>query len=122
MLPNDDISSLLAGLFDKSADVEACALVSEDGQILASSLPAELEESRIAATSSVIVSMASRTVEDFKRGDMEHVIVKGQGGYVILLNAGPQCVLLTLLKREAKLGLLFFYLAQVSEKIKRILS
>jgi predicted regulator of Ras-like GTPase activity (Roadblock/LC7/MglB family) len=119
---NEKLNRLLSGLYDRSSDIEACALISENGRIIASSLPPEFEDSRIAATSAVIVSMATRTIEDFRRGDMEYVIVKGRDGYAIILDAGPNCVLLTLLRKEVKLGLLFFYLTQVSEQVKSVLS
>lgn len=114
---NRALRSLQAGL----ADIEASALVSEDGLVIASALPQGVEESRVAAMSAAILAMASRTAGELGRGKLEQVYVKGANGYAILMGAGPHAVLLALARKEAKLGLIFFELSRASEELKNLL-
>ncbi len=115
---NRALQNLRAGL----ADVEASAVVSEDGLIIASALPQGLEEPRIAAMSAAILSMAARASKDLRRGALEQVYIKGDHGYAILVGAGAHAVLLALTRPEAKLGLVFFELARTRDELKAILS
>lgn len=115
---NRTLHNLRAGL----ADVEASAVVSEDGLIIASALPQGLEETRVAAMSAAILSMAARASSDLRRGALEQIYIKGDHGYAILMSAGPHAVLLALTRPEAKLGLVFFELTRTRDELKAILS
>jgi predicted regulator of Ras-like GTPase activity (Roadblock/LC7/MglB family) len=115
---NRALRNLQAGL----ADIEASALVSEDGLVIASALPQGVEETRVAAMSAAILAMAGRAAGELGRGKLEQVYVKGGNGYAILMSAGPHAVLLALARKEAKLGLIFFELSRASEELKSLLS
>ena len=115
---NQELSNLQAS----SADVEACAVVSEDGLTIASSLPQDFEETRIAAMSAAMLSMGTRTVAELQRGNLEQLFVKGDNGYVIIMQAGPHAVLLAMTRKEAKLGLIFLDMSRAAEAVKDILS
>jgi predicted regulator of Ras-like GTPase activity (Roadblock/LC7/MglB family) len=118
----EKLNQALSNLQASSADVEACAVVSEDGLIIASSLPQDLEESRIAAMSAAMLSMGARTASELKRGNMQQLFVKGDNGYVIIMHAGPNAVLLSMTRKEAKLGLIFLDMSRAAEAVKDILS
>ena len=122
MSRTDELNTALSDLQSSSADIEACAVVSEDGLIIASSLPQGLEETRIAAMSAVMLSMGSRTAIELQRGALQQIFVKGENGYIIIMNAGPHSVLLAMTRQEAKLGLIFLDLSRTAEKVKNILS
>ena len=115
MSRTDELNTALSDLQSSSADIEACAVVSEDGLIIASSLPQGLEETRIAA-------MGTRTATELQRGALQQIFVKGEHGYIIIMNAGPHSVLLAMTRKEAKLGLIFLDLSRTAEKVKNILS
>ena len=122
MSRTDELNTALSDLQSSSADIEACAVVSEDGLIIASSLPQGLEETRIAAMSAVMLSMGTRTAMELQRGTLQQIFVKGENGYIIIMNAGDHSVLLAMARKEAKLGLIFLDLARAAEKVKIILS
>jgi len=115
---NRALRNLQAGL----ADVEASAVVSEDGLIIASALPQGFEEPRIAAMSAAILSMSTRAAVDLRRGALEQIYMKGDQGYALLMSCGPHAVLLALTRVEAKLGLIFFELARTRDELKSILT
>lgn len=122
MSRTDELNNALSELQSSSADIEACAVVSEDGLIIASSLPQGFEETRIAAMSAVMLSMGTRTATELQRGALQQIFVKGENGYVIIMNADPHSVLLAMTRKEAKLGLIFLDLSRAAEKVKDILA
>ena len=122
MSKSEELNGALSNLQASSADVEACAVVSEDGLIIASSLPQGFEESHIAAMSAAMMSMGSRTAMELKRGNLQQLFVKGENGYVIIMYAGPHAVLLSMTRKEAKLGLIFLDMSRAAEEVAEILS
>ncbi len=122
MSRTDELNNVLSELQSSSADIEACAVVSEDGLIIASSLPQGVEESRIAAMSAVMLSMGTRTATELQRGTLQQIFVKGENGYIIIMNADLHSALIAMTRKEAKLGLIFLDLSRAAEKVKKILS
>lgn len=122
MTHTEELDEALSNLQSSSGDIEACAVVSEDGLIMASSIPNKLEEGDISAISAAMHSTGIKVATELKRGDLEQVLVKGENGYVIIMNASPNAVLLTMARKEAKLGLVFFDLSRTVEDIKIILA
>ena len=54
-------------------DIEASAIVSVDGLIMASALPAEVEEDRVSAMSAALLSLGERIAGELGRGGLERV-------------------------------------------------
>lgn len=122
MSRTEALNTALNNLKASSGDVEACAVVSEDGLIIASALPQGLEETQIAAMSAALLAMGARTSTELKRGQLEQLFVRGSAGYVVLMQAGPHAVLLAMARKEAKLGLIFLDLSRAAEEVRKILS
>lgn len=118
----EGLNTALSNLRASSSDIEACAIVSEDGLIIASLLPQGVEEERVAAMSAVMLSMGERIAFELKRGDLEQLYVKGKDGYFLGMNAGNHAVLIALARKDAKLGLIFFDLTKAAEATKAILA
>ena len=115
------LNNTLRELQRSSGDIEACAVVSEDGLIIASSLPQDVEEDQVAAMSAAMLSMGTRIASELDRGDLKQLFVKGSKGYVVTVNAGPNAVLLSLARKEAKLGLIFLDISRAAKTIADIL-
>ncbi len=122
MSRTDDLNAALINLQSSSADVEACAVVSEDGLIIASSLPQSMEEDHIAAMSAVMLSMGARTAQELQRGELEQLYVKGKNGYVIISHAGEHASLVVITRKDAKLGLIFLDMSRTANNVASILS
>ncbi|GFO54354.1 hypothetical protein GMSM_13610 [Geomonas sp. Red276] len=117
----EGLNNALNSLQASSSDIEACAIVSEDGLIIASLLPQGVEEERVAAMSAAMLSMGERIAIELKRGELEQLYVKGKNGYFIGMHAGEHAVLIALARKDAKLGLIFFDLNKAAETTKGIL-
>ncbi len=121
MSRTESLNKALSNLQASSADIEAAAVVSVDGLIIASSLPAGLEEAQIAAMSAAMLAMGTRTAVELKRGAIEQLFVKGTDGYVIIMAAGPHAVLLAMTRKDAKLGLVFLDVSRCADDVKKAL-
>ncbi|MDO8391084.1 MAG: roadblock/LC7 domain-containing protein [Actinomycetota bacterium] len=116
------LGRVLAELQTSSGDIEASAVVSEDGLIMASSLPKDVEEGRVAGMSAVLLSMGSRAAIELRRGDLEQVTIQGSVGYVVITQAGRHSVLVAIANRGAKLGLLNLNMSRGAAAIGAALS
>jgi predicted regulator of Ras-like GTPase activity (Roadblock/LC7/MglB family) len=103
-----------------SSDIEASAVVSVDGLIMASALPSGIEEDRVSAMSAAMQSLGERIAGELGRGYLNQVYIKGENGYVILMSIGEEAVLTALAHKEAKLGLIFLDMRRAVEELERI--
>ena len=117
----DELNRILRQLQAQTPDVEASALISEDGLIIASALPQHVEEVRVAGISSVLLSLGQRAAHELARGEPDEVIIRGANGYVIMVAATTGTLLLLLAGRDAKLGLVFLDVSRAVQQIKKVL-
>ncbi|MCS7350924.1 MAG: roadblock/LC7 domain-containing protein [Anaerolineae bacterium] len=103
-------------------DIEASAVVSLDGLIMASALPADVEEDRVSAMSAAMLSLGERIASELRRGTLDQVYIRGERGYVVLMAVGEEAVLTVLARPQAKLGLLFLDMRRAAEDLARILA
>ena len=103
-----------------SPDIEASAVVSVDGLIMASVLPAEVEEDRVSAMSAAMLSLGERIASELGRGALEQVYIRGGKGFVILTAVGEEAVLTALAREQAKLGLIFLEMRRAAEDLTRL--
>jgi len=104
-----------------SPDIEASAVVSVDGLTIASALPADTEEDRVAAMSAAMLSLGDRIASELDRGELEQVYIKGDSGYVILMDVGDEAVLTVLAGEKSKLGLIFLDARRAAKDIAEYL-
>ncbi|NYT03370.1 MAG: hypothetical protein GKC00_01540 [Candidatus Methanofastidiosa archaeon] len=117
----EELKELLKEFKSSSVDVQASAVVSTDGLIIASELPKDVEEDRVAAMSAAMLSLGERTSKELMKGSLEQVFVKGQDGYILLMGAGEEAVLTALAKKDAKLGLVFLDMKRAADKISAVI-
>jgi predicted regulator of Ras-like GTPase activity (Roadblock/LC7/MglB family) len=103
-----------------SPDIEASAVVSVDGLIMASALPADVEEDRVSAMSAAMLSLGERIAGELGRGGLEQVYIRGRYGYVIVAAVGEEAVLTALARDGAKLGLVFLEMRRAAENLERV--
>ncbi len=115
------LTSILTELNGTSADIEASGVISTDGLMMASVLPASMDEDRVGAMSAAMLSLGDRTAQELSRGHLEQVLIKGVKGYVLMTYAGEEAVLTVLAKPNAKLGLIFLDVKRAAENIAELL-
>ena len=113
----DRLRDLQAG----TPDVEASAVVSVDGLIMASSLPSGIDEDRISAMSAAMLSLGDRIAEELRRGRLRRVYIEGTEGIIVLMAIGEEAVLTVMARSQAKLGLIFLDMRRAVEDLERLL-
>jgi uncharacterized protein len=116
---SEQISQLLRTLRQGTPEVIGATVVSSDGFIVASVLPNEVDEDLIGGMSASLLGVGERISADLMKSQMEQTYVRSPKGYIVVNAAGPDAVLVLLVTREAKLGLIFLELKRtVAELLK----
>lgn len=110
----------LRDLQSSTPDIEASAVVSVDGLIMASSLPQGIEEDRVSAMSAAMISLGERIAGELGRGELEQVYVRGENGFVILMLVGEEAVLTSLIRENARLGLIFLDMKRAADDLEKL--
>ena len=118
---SDQLDAIL-GEFERNVPhVEATAVVSTDGLVIASRLPDQVEEDRIGAMGAAILSISSRSGEELDRGEMERVLIEGETGYLLIRSIGEDAILVALIDKDVRLGMLFYECKKCIGKLTEIL-
>lgn len=103
-----------------ASDIEASAVVSVDGLIMASALQQGAEEDRVSAMSAAMLSLGERIAQELGRGQLEQVYIKGNNGFIVLISIGDEAVLTALARQEGKLGLVFLEMRRAAEDLVKL--
>lgn len=104
-----------------SPDIQASAVVSVDGLIIASALPGSVEEDRVSAMSAAMLSLGERISVELRRGELDQVYIRGDNGYVMLTSVGNEAVLTVMASVNAKLGLIFLDIKRTAETLSELI-
>jgi hypothetical protein len=111
----------LGELRTASPDVQASLLLSTDGLVLASDMPSGSDEDRLCAMSAAILALGDRISGDLQRGTLEQVYIRGTNGYVFLTSASDETVLTVLVRKQAKLGLVFLDVQRAAKDLAQVI-
>lgn len=117
----ETVNRILKKLQSESPDVTAAALLSDDGLIIASALPQNLEEARVGGMSATLLALGTRAASELGIGHPQQVLVRADGGFAVLATAAQGTVLLVLTTENARLGLLFLDMARAVREIAKAL-
>jgi len=117
----EKITEILRGLRVSSPDVIGASVVSLEGFIIASVAPAEIDEELVGGMSAALLGVGERISGELMRAAMQQVFVKSEKGYVILNAVGSEAVLVLLVTKEAKLGLIFLELRRTISELAKVL-
>ncbi len=112
------LSSVLQNFVTSTHDIQGAALVTPDGLPLASTLPAGMDEERVAAMSAAMLSLAERIGMELSRGQIDRIYVEGDQGYGVLTSCGEDAVFLVLASQAAKQGLLMLEIKRAVAELK----
>lgn len=121
MARTDQLNRILRSLQSSTPDIEASALISDDGLMIASALPQHLDEVRVAGMSSTLLSLGTRAATELERGSLQQVLIRGNKGYAVMVKASEGTMLLVLTTENAKLGLIFLDTSRAVKEIASVL-
>ncbi|MFX1237953.1 MAG: roadblock/LC7 domain-containing protein [Promethearchaeota archaeon] len=117
----ETLDVLLRKLLSTMPEVTAAAIVSVEGLPISSALAADVDETRIAAMTAAILSLAERAIHEMSKGDFQEIYIKGTDGYLIVLQAGRNAVLTVSTTIDIRLGLILLDAKRTCEKIAKLI-
>ncbi|MFW9968789.1 MAG: roadblock/LC7 domain-containing protein [Candidatus Odinarchaeota archaeon] len=101
------LNDILKKLLQAVPEVEGAAIMSTEGLPIASVVPQGVDKTRIAAMAAALFSTAEKAVIEMEKGEFVQLYIKGSNGYLLLLQAGPNAVLMVSTTKDVRLGLIF---------------
>lgn len=101
------VRSILRGLNASSAEIEATAAISGDGLVIASVLGEGADPDRFGAMCASLLALANRAAQEVARGRLRQVLVEGENGTMLLVQAGDDVVLAVAARPTVNLGMVF---------------
>lgn len=112
-----ELTLILQELNASSSEIEGSWIISTRGLVIASVWQPKLNEERGGALAAALFSRANRTATTLKRGDLEQLVVIGDKGCILMMNAGEGALLVALTKPLAKFELIFFAIEQSAKRV-----
>lgn len=111
------LKSVLRELNASSSDIEASACISSDGFNLASVLNKDVDPDRYSAMCASLLALANRAAQEIQRGNLKLVLVEGDQGVMLLVQAGQDSILAVAAKPSRNLGMIFMNAKKFALKI-----
>ena len=118
---SEEIQRSLEGLKASSQEIEAVALVSQEGFIIASLLPEAIDEERIAVLSLTFQSLADRYATELGKGQPRRFFVETDYGYIVVMDIGLDTFLTVTSNRFGRPGLLLLDMKRTAEELNSLL-
>ena len=116
----DTLLKLLKGL-EGIGEIDGSAVVTRDGLLIASDLPREIDAETFAAMSATMVGAAETAISELKKGGIERVITEGEQTKLIATGAGSNAVLVSMVDRDANLGLVLVEMKKIANNVEQII-
>lgn len=118
---SQEIQQSLEKLKATSGDVEAAALVSQEGFIIASVLSENLDEERVAALSAAFQGLAERCAEELGKGRPRQFFLQADLGYIVVMEVTQDACLTVLSSRFGKPGMLLLDMKRGAQELRSLL-
>jgi hypothetical protein len=111
------LESVLRELNSSSSDIEASACISSDGFNIASVLGKGVDADRYGAMCASLLALANRAAQEVQRGSLKLVMVEGELGIMLLVQAGQDAILAVAAKPGRNLGMIFMNSKKYAQKV-----
>lgn len=115
------VGDQLRVLTTSTPEILGAVVVNMDGFVIASVIPADVDEELIGGMAASLLGVGERITADLMGSDMEQVYVRSPKGYIVLNAVSNDAALVLLVTREAKLGLIFLELKHATSELARLL-
>ena len=117
----DTLEGVLNELQGSIPEIEACAIVSVEGLPIVSALPTDVDEAMVAAMTAAMLTLGEKAAIELGKGALEQVNIKGQDGWLLVVQAGMNACLTVSTTASAKLGLIFLDMKRAAEKVAQLI-
>ena len=107
--------------FESITPVKISAVVSRDGLIIASLIDLDDNEDYLAGLAADITMLGEKTMEELLNSKVKKLIIESEKGSIILIPAGKEAIVFTLVQNIKNLGIILYNLNKLAKKIENIL-
>ncbi len=100
--------------------IQAVAVITSDGLPQASALTAEIDEDRFGAMSATLLALAEQAAAEIRSGTLRQVLVEGEKGRMLLVQAGSDQVLAVSTDTKANIGRVFIEARKTADRVGEI--
>lgn len=115
------IRTILSEFNNSSADIEASAFIFTDGLTILSVLSVEINDDRVGAMATAMLSLGGHAAAKLAHGEQEQIMIKENSDYILLIHAGREAILSVIVRKEAKLELVFLDASRTAQSIADLL-
>ncbi len=111
---------MLATLQRITRGVQASALITPEGLPIVSKFNGKYSTTSdviMGAMSAALLSVGERAVNELKRGTLQHVLLAGEQGYLVLTSIEEKAIFLALTTKKANLGFILLSMKKLGEEI-----
>lgn len=105
----------------ESDEIQGLSIVSVQGLPIVSLMDSSVNDGIVSAMAAAIQSVGERAAEELSRGKLRRIMLDGETGQMIMNQAGEHAILVTLVKQDSSLGVIFMLIESFSRKIAKIL-
>ena len=101
--------------------IEASAVVSRDGLLMASDILQDVHSETFAAMTATMLGAAETAVVELDKGGVDRIIVEGEDAKIIGTGAGQNAILIVMTDPGTGLGLVLVEMDKAKEKVEGII-
>jgi uncharacterized protein len=118
----ESLARVLADLRALSEDIETCAVLSAERDLLSSSHESGVERERVAAILAALVSLSERLARESGKGHVSQLRIEAGGGHLLVVRLENGGVLAATTKPEARVGLVLYDMRNSRGEVEKVLA
>ena len=118
----DDLDRVLADLRGLSEDIESCAVLSGDRDLLSSSHGSAVDRERAGALLAALVDLSERAARESGKDRASQLRIDTEGGHLLLVRLDGGGVLAATTGPDAKVGLVLYDMRNARGEVDRVLA
>jgi uncharacterized protein len=113
---------VLADLRALSEDIESCAVLSGEGDLIFSSHEPGVDRERVGAILTALVNLAGRVARESGKGHVSQLKIDTGGGHLLLVRLDGGGVLAATTAQDARVGLVLYDMRNFRGEIEKVLT
>jgi predicted regulator of Ras-like GTPase activity (Roadblock/LC7/MglB family) len=118
---SENLDRLLGDLRALSEDIDSCAVLSKDGELLSSSHGSGVDRERAAAMLAALVNLAERTARENGKSHASQLRINTEDGHLLLVRLEGGGALAATTGSEARVGLALYDMRNARGEIEKAL-
>src|SRR5918994_3297669 len=116
-----NLEGVIADLRALSEDIETCAVLSKERDLLSSSHGPGVERERVAAILAALVNLSERLARESGKGHISQLRIDADGGHLLVVWLDGGGVLVATTKPEARVGLVLYDMRNSRGEVEKVL-